>query len=638
MKRILLLTDGWRRFIVSAWSNGILQYMKEHDRDYSLIQFHCWGNWSRDKKFNEGEYSIFSLANFKDYDGIVVDFTNMEDEKVIRDLQKRIIESKVPAISLCNSIDGIPCVRNDNYHAICGLFEHMWNVHNCRTFHFSGSSQKVTESIEREQAFRDCCKRHGIEVTDDMITEMDYSTRTGALTAREFFDLSGKNLIQPLPDAFICANDNIAIGLIMEMRKHGYDCPRDFLVTGFDNLDKAMYYQPQITTVTLNRERIAYRAMQALDSMIQENKTIKDIHIPAEIVLAESCGCPTNQDVYFRSYLSWHVEDIIHTNDRNEVFALIARSLNPSLSLQDLMHQVMRRYSMLDLDGVYIVTDDRIGSEALPRGHYEMEHLRVMAACERRWVNNGSRMEEMQNQTFQNAVELKHHLDSISNRNSFILIPLHILDQTAGLIVLFNPRFISKEWYFYEFQDIVLHAISEWDTNRKLQLSLTRLRNVYDRDDLTGLYSKAAFESKLLPWVGQKIQEKELAVLFLDIDGFKSINDSRGHAFGDQVLKQVADAIREEASQDSFSYRYGGDEFVMILAIDQPEQAPETKARIINHLKGNHISVSIGLSYPDLTKWNPNLLQDGLRTQLDHCIQKADHDMYCYKRLHHTRR
>lgn len=554
MKRILLLTDGWRRFIVSAWSTGILQYIREqkNDEDYSLVQFHCWGNWSQDHKFNEGEYAIFSLPDFRDYDGIVADFTNIEDPEVFQSLLKKIVDSGVPAISLCNSVEGIPCVRNDNYKAICELFEHLWQDHGCRTFHFSGSNKKVTESVEREQAFLDCCKKHGIEVTDDMITEMDYNARTGVLTAREFFDLSGKNLIKHLPDAFVCANDNIAIGLIVEMKAHGYECPRDFKVTGFDNLDKAMYYQPQITTVTLNRERIAFQAMKALDWMIEEGKPCEDVHIPAEIVLAESCGCPTSNTVDLRSYLAWQVEDGIRTNERNQEFSTIARSLNPSQPLKILVDQILRRYAMLDLDGVYIVLDDRLGSETLPQSHYEPEHLIVESARER---DQDGQMREI---SFSDMNELNSHLRAIGPANSFIVIPIHIESNSAGYIILFNPRFIVTEWYFYEFQDIVLHAMSEWDTNRKLQISLSRLQNVYDRDDLTGLYSKAAFEPKLLPWVWKEIRkDRQLAVLFLDIDGFKGINDTMGHAFGDQVLQEVADALKDAASGKGFCYRYG---------------------------------------------------------------------------------
>ncbi len=54
-----------------------------------------------------------------------------------------------------------------------------------------------------------------------------------------------------LPEAFICANDNIAVGIMHQAAANGYNVPQDFLVTGFDNFDKASYYSPRITTIGL---------------------------------------------------------------------------------------------------------------------------------------------------------------------------------------------------------------------------------------------------------------------------------------------------------------------------------------------------------------------------------------------------
>lgn len=61
----------------------------------------------------------------------------------------------------------------------------------------------------------------------------------------KFYDEKGT-----LPDAVICANDNIAVGVIEAAAIRGYHVPDDFCVTGFDDFDKAMFYEPRITTVS----------------------------------------------------------------------------------------------------------------------------------------------------------------------------------------------------------------------------------------------------------------------------------------------------------------------------------------------------------------------------------------------------
>ena len=83
-----------------------------------------------------------------------------------------------------------------------------------------------------------------------------------------------------------------------------------------------------------------------------------------------------------------------------------------------------------------------------------------------------------------------------------------------------------------------------------------------DRDDLTGLLSRAAFERDARAAIARG---EVTALLFLDIDGFKRINDTHGHVYGDAVLRTVSASIREALPVGTLSGRFGGDEFVLCL-------------------------------------------------------------------------
>ncbi len=686
-----------------------MQYMKEHG-GFSLTEFHSWGNWSHDPKFNAGEYSIYTLPDFSSCDGIIADLTCIQDTDVRTRIAQMITESGVPAVTLCNREMGLTCVRSDNYSAVCRLFDHLWDVHGCRTFFFAGSSSKTSESMERESAFIDSCSRHKVPITGDMILERDFSVSTGIQAVRQFFladstaargnidgnessagskridssasiDTStgssdsiddGKDKpVRPIPDAFVCANDNIAIGVIMEMKKHGYLCPRDFRVTGFDNLDKAMYYQPQITTVTLDREAIAYHAMEILDRMINGEKVPENVHTPARIVYAESCGCPTSREVDYRAYLAWQVEDSIYVDERNERYSTMVSALDPSLSLSDLTERVADRYAAADLDGAYVVLDDRIGSGSLEEGRYDPDHLTMITARERAGQKpetsnepkasdeseasnepqalnepeasnepqalnepEASNEPDMQPVHLKNIYALRDHLAPVMEGSYTLVLPLHIRSFAAGLVILRNPRFIIREWRFYEFQDIVLHALTEWDTNRKLMNSLSTLREVYYRDLLTGLYSKNAFKPRFLPWLSGELEKgRSVAIFFLDIDGFKEINDTRGHAYGDHILQVTASDILHAVPPDNFTYRYGGDEFVVILSYQQKESVRDSHDRILRFLARDQITASIGTSYPVL-----DCPPDELLPRIEKYIHDADKDMYRCKKIHHATR
>jgi len=92
------------------------------------------------------------------------------------------------------------------------------------------------------------------------------------------------------------------------------------------------------------------------------------------------------------------------------------------------------------------------------------------------------------------------------------------------------------------------------------------LRESADTDALTGLANRACFEKRLAEIVGKANQTGAPAcLLLLDLDGFKGVNDTFGHAAGDDILRTMADRLRGFAHSSGFAARLGGDEFVLLL-------------------------------------------------------------------------
>jgi diguanylate cyclase (GGDEF)-like protein len=92
------------------------------------------------------------------------------------------------------------------------------------------------------------------------------------------------------------------------------------------------------------------------------------------------------------------------------------------------------------------------------------------------------------------------------------------------------------------------------------------LRDAAEHDPLTRLPNRAALMNMLQTWLDEASRQKlGMAVVFLDLDGFKPLNDNHGHRFGDKVLAWVAQALRQSTRQEDFIARYGGDEFVILV-------------------------------------------------------------------------
>jgi diguanylate cyclase (GGDEF)-like protein len=99
-----------------------------------------------------------------------------------------------------------------------------------------------------------------------------------------------------------------------------------------------------------------------------------------------------------------------------------------------------------------------------------------------------------------------------------------------------------------------------------LQRSLSSVKNQAHRDQLTGLYNRRAFE-QAYPRVFDQCRAActDLYVLMIDLDRFKSVNDTLGHPVGDTLIGDVGNLIRSHVRDTDFAFRYGGDEFLLLL-------------------------------------------------------------------------
>ncbi|OLP20017.1 diguanylate cyclase [Leptolyngbya sp. 'hensonii'] len=132
------------------------------------------------------------------------------------------------------------------------------------------------------------------------------------------------------------------------------------------------------------------------------------------------------------------------------------------------------------------------------------------------------------------------------------------------------------------------------------------IRHQASHDQLTGLPNRLFLNDRLsLELINAHRQNEVLAVLFLDLDRFKTINDTLGHAMGDQLLQSVTDRLRGCLREGDFIARWGGDEFTLLLPqITSPEDATHIARRILHALSQTfwfedhefYVTASIGIA------------------------------------------
>lgn len=164
------------------------------------------------------------------------------------------------------------------------------------------------------------------------------------------------------------------------------------------------------------------------------------------------------------------------------------------------------------------------------------------------------------------------------------------------------PELLSVNAVYDEGRN-VSHYVGVFADITHLKESEQELAYLAHHDMLTGLPNRLMIQSQLEQSLGvAQREDKKLALLLLDLDRFKDVNDSFGHASGDELLQQIADALRERLRQADLISRMGGDEFAILLDdIKHVEDAGVVADDIIKHLSrrwqlSNGREVAVGVS------------------------------------------
>lgn len=130
---------------------------------------------------------------------------------------------------------------------------------------------------------------------------------------------------------------------------------------------------------------------------------------------------------------------------------------------------------------------------------------------------------------------------------------------------------------------------------RRMQKSLMETRHSSRIDSLTMVYNRFCFDSDFPNMVEDSLTlQKTLSTLWIDIDLFKQFNDTHGHQVGDEVLKIVGQALLTSIRDSDMAFRYGGDEFILVLRGTPRTKATIVADRINNYLKENPLTVADG--------------------------------------------
>ncbi len=240
-------------------------------------------------------------------------------------------------------------------------------------------------------------------------------------------------------------------------------------------------------------------------------------------------------------------------------------------------------------------------------------------------------MERTVRESMQTGSEISIQRINRTRNNENLYLDLRLIPFENKLLVVLKDtsKYGAMEQNIIQQRNETLLLNNELEKSRKLLEELSAL------DDLTKLPNRRAahqiFQHKLQY---AKIKQYPLSVIFLDLDNFKKINDRYGHENGDLALKFLANILQSHIRSEDTSIRWGGDEFVIMLADSENEGAKRIANLLISALEEHpvkllsdvnfHIKASMGICQIKPSQFEEASLLDVIRT--------ADHAMYISKR------
>ncbi len=613
--RIAYFTADTNYELVESTLQGLNQYVEDHPQ-ISLCIFDCFG-MSRNASRNMAGYAIFKLADLERFDGLLIQGNQIIPPIVREHISRAVLQNHIPAVSVDCPIKGCHMIGLDNRQAQMDITEHIIRDHHARKLvYLTGELNNDSPNGPlRVEGFQAACDKYGIEKHEIEIIPCSWQTGDGFRVGKKWLSENRK-----LPDAFICANDEMAIGLIEALTLSNVRIPEDVKVTGFDGITSAELSDPCLSTIYRDFGSVNYHAMEMLIGLINHKEVNDECTFTYQLVPSESCGCPHPYDL--SRIKNRHFRRVRFMQNFNSLQDQLSEDLVRASDLPELMQVFQRHSNIFGSDQVFLCINDfyfdQYGREESADSSSPFGREIVMLK-DRGKENSSDPPSFIRFET--------HRLlpESILAKNRFMVFyPLQSDSGTIGYLALNRISEVTRLNLHQSLLSFLAISIENVQKKQLLHQMKDRFEQLYVRDELTGLYNRFGLER-----YGEQLfrrllrDEKGVLLLFVDVDGLKRINDQYGHDNGDLAILSAARILTASIGEDSFLMRYGGDEFLIIVPLNQEEavQRIRNKADSCNSLPFR-LSLSIGCQR----------ITEAGNKNLDDWIHEADQKMYIEKR------
>lgn len=577
----------------------------------------------------------------------------------------------LPTVSLGFQLPSFPSIIVDDKAGMSQLMGHLLANKKRKSFAFVRGYPGDPYSTEREDIFRQCLSKSGLEISEACFLEGNYDQYQSYVAVSDFLKFNTE------VDVIVAANDVMALSAARAVASADRNIPNDVIVTGFDDTAEATQHSPAITTVRQPTTKMAKSSAELLLSMIQSRnaRTECDSQLTNEVTLVKSelvirsssrpqygnDGESNRERTSVFSSIDGSWLDVAMSGlrkpeniDLDSIREAVAATVNHGdTSLEECLQKLAKKSIRVDdvhwwnnlcfhlelfsenalcsqdksrqqmnIVGPLSTIREKLWSASLDQS-FEFQRLQSERANLQLQISSCTNITDITRamdrwlelvdvkrfflvryeapQSVPNGMAILMHVYKRGEKSnqpdtpfsSIDVLPDNLADElNTGQLVL-SPVYAGNLQYGYLLIDPTGIDLVQIDSTAQcignamrnhhliqtlekrthsLQTVNKELSNLANFDSLTGLPNRLNFQRFLTQKCDSSAATQSVfSVMFMDLDGFKLINDTLGHTAGDELLKAVTDRLLQLSTVKSWSSamtsRLGGDEFTFILDI-----------------------------------------------------------------------
>ncbi|MDD7185883.1 MAG: GGDEF domain-containing protein [Oscillospiraceae bacterium] len=635
---IAVLTAG----IDEEYQQNIIKGINEYagEKNINIFYFTAYGGVLANSNYDKGEYNIFNLVNYSRFDGIIFMDNTIGALDVRKKVSEQIKNANIPAVVFdSESNPEFYNIKVDNFKAMEDVIKHVIKEHGAKKINYVSGPMENPESRQRYEAYKSVLSENGIEFEKERVYFGEFRSIDGIHAANEILDSDLE-----FPDAIICANDAMALTVIITLEKHGLKIPDDVIVTGFDNISAARYFCPELTTVDRPLKLLGRKACEIIQSVYNGEDIQKNHTVFTNPVFSESCGCGS-QDFFqeeMRNFKKETYNKIENCNYHISILNRMTSALADSESLENHSKIINTFLSEIKCDDFYICLGDNWegcfrqqineASDAFDSvEEYQIEgYAKYMTVPFCRVKGSFNTMESF-------LSEDMYPFEISGGGNIMYFFPLHFRERCFGYSIVLNTDIPITSMLFHTWIMNISTAIENVRKLNQLNDAIKKLDKLYVIDPLCEIYNRNGFVRSASKIFKECIvHHRKVMIMFIDMDGLKIINDEYSHKEGDFALKTLASILKSCCTNGEICARFGGDEF-LIFSENFDHDMTTLLAEKIN-MKMKEVNNSINKPYRIDASIGCYVTEARAEFPLFSMITKADQKMYEEKKRKKTSR